>query len=213
MRISLVFIISISLVLPFQSQVSTEKTDSVSEKELTEFYLELAEKLKVEDVYVNKKDSIELTKNEGERKSANKKVLQNNKSANKTDWENHADIAIATAEEYLGTKHKMGGSDKSGIDCSGLVKTAYSSLEIDLPRTSMEQSDVGIEIARSDIRKGDLLFFKISRNSISHVGIVTQNIEDEIKFIHTSSSSGVIVSNLSESYWEKSFAKAMRIIN
>jgi cell wall-associated NlpC family hydrolase len=120
---------------------------------------------------------------------------------------------IQTARSYRGTPHRDGGTSRLGIDCSALVQISYQSIGFQLPRTSKEQSTVGKEIPKSQIKPGDLVFFadrKIGRG-ITHVGMVTEvKGEDQIKFIHTSSKLGVTENLLSSAYFKNTFVKAVR---
>lgn len=120
---------------------------------------------------------------------------------------------VESAKDFLGTPYRYGGTTTNGFDCSGLTCTTYKKAEIELPRTSIAQSEEGRKVKKAKAKPGDLIFFKTSRrNVINHVGIVTENTEGEIKFIHASTSSGVVISSLLESYYEKAFAKIKRII-
>ena len=121
---------------------------------------------------------------------------------------------IETAKEYIGTPYHYGGMSKNGIDCSALTLFAFTKNDLSLPRTSRAQSKIGRKVKKSNAEPGDLIFFKTNRRSsvISHVGLVTENHEGEIKFIHASSSQGVIESSLDESYYQRTFAKIKRII-
>jgi len=120
---------------------------------------------------------------------------------------------IKKAESYMGTPHKMGGMSKRGIDCSALMVVSFSAGNIRLPRTSHEQAKVGKRIARKDLRKGDLIFFKINGTKISHTGLVTKRIGNDVEFIHTSSSRGVMKSLLNQKYWLKRYTSARRVWN
>jgi cell wall-associated NlpC family hydrolase len=120
---------------------------------------------------------------------------------------------VETAKEFLGTPYRYGGTSSNGLDCSGLTCTSYKKADIELPRTSIAQSEEGRKVKKTKAKPGDLIFFKTSRkNVINHVGIVTENNDGEVKFIHASTSSGVVISSLLESYYEKAFAKIKRII-
>ena len=99
------------------------------------------------------------------------------------------------------------------MDCSGFVSTTYQSVDVRLSRSSTDMANQGVEIPLSKVILGDLLFFKTSRKKrINHVGIVVEA-GDEVKFIHSSSSKGVITSSLSEPYWKKNYIKAKRVLN
>lgn len=121
---------------------------------------------------------------------------------------------IDYAKAFLGTKYRYGGQSKRGMDCSGLVYITFLNAgDIFLPRTSREIAKKGDRIPKNKIKKGDLVFFKTSRrNVINHVGLVVNNKKGNIRFIHSSSSKGVIISSLSQAYWKKSFSHAQRIL-
>ena len=116
------------------------------------------------------------------------------------------------AYRYLGTPYKYGGTTKSGLDCSGLVINAFDAAGIKMPRISRDQAKQGKEIRLGEVKEGDLVFFKTSGSSISHVGIVEKVKNGEVFFIHSSTSKGVIVSSLEETYWNKRFVKATRVL-
>ena len=99
------------------------------------------------------------------------------------------------------------------MDCSGLLYVSFLENDVSLPRSSHLMADEGKRIKRSQVQKGDLLFFKTQRGKkkINHVGLVVEVAEDEIKFIHSTTSRGVIVSSLREGYWNYAFVKATRI--
>lgn len=120
---------------------------------------------------------------------------------------------IDSARVYIGTPYHYGGMSKDGIDCSALIYKAYKKNNFSLPRTSIEQSKLGEKIKREKADIGDLIFFKTNRRrSISHVGIVIENCKGDIRFIHASSSKGVMISSLMETYFKKKFVKIKRLI-
>ena len=119
---------------------------------------------------------------------------------------------ILAAEDNIGVPYRMGGTSKSGFDCSGFMITTFNKFDITLPRTSSEMSQTGKPINKNDAKKGDLIFFITNGRSISHVGMIIEVNEDEIKFIHASTSSGVIISSLNENYYKNNFAKIKRVI-
>lgn len=119
---------------------------------------------------------------------------------------------INTAMSYLGTPYKYGGTTRKGFDCSGFVNASFKPLNISLHRSSDEMANQGVSVQKKNLKVGDLLFFVTGKSSrISHVGIVVET-GSEIKFIHSSTSKGVIISSLSENYWSKAYRKAKRVI-
>jgi len=123
-----------------------------------------------------------------------------------------ADKIINTALTFSGTRYKYGGTTKKGMDCSGLLYVAFGEHDISLPRVSRDMAEKGRRIKINKVVKGDLLFFKTKRGRrINHVGMVVET-DDEIKFIHASTSRGVIVSSLREGYWNSAFVKANRVL-
>lgn len=110
-------------------------------------------------------------------------------------------------DQWLGTPHRRGG--RRGIDCSGLVKIVYRSVfGMELQGSSQDLSRRAEPIAVEELREGDLVFFRTRHQSrIDHVGIFLAG----GKFIHTSSSQGVIVSGLEERYYTRTFVHAGRL--
>lgn len=105
------------------------------------------------------------------------------------------------AYEWLGVPYKYGGNNKNGVDCSGFVLMVFhKALSIDLPRVSREQGDYCRKINKKDLFPGDLLFFAIGKsNKVNHVGMYV----GDGKMIHASASKGVMISDVSEKYFEK----------
>jgi len=136
-------------------------------------------------------------------------------SKKETKRENRALVnnLIETATDNIGVKYKAGGTNKSGFDCSGLVYTTFESENIKLPRSSYEQAKIGKVIPLNDAKKGDLIFFKTNKSrQINHVGLIVEVNYDEIKFVHSSTSKGVIISSTKEAYYKNSFEQVNRII-
>ena len=121
---------------------------------------------------------------------------------------------IDYAKQFDGVKYKFGGTTKKGMDCSGLVTTAFKSENILLPRTTEGMALKGNPIGINDVQKGDLLFFATKKNKekINHVGLVTDVRPGYVEFIHATTSAGVIISNLAERYWHFAFVQARRIL-
>ncbi|WP_297062896.1 NlpC/P60 family protein [uncultured Duncaniella sp.] len=114
---------------------------------------------------------------------------------------------LTEAKSWLGTPYKYGGEDKRGVDCSGLVLKVYkSALDIKLPRNSAEQAGYCSPLQKNQLMPGDLIFFATSgsRKKVSHVGIYV----GDGKMVHSSSSKGVIVSNISDDYYVRTYAGA-----
>ncbi|WP_224491603.1 C40 family peptidase [Robertkochia flava] len=121
---------------------------------------------------------------------------------------------IRAAMSYHGTRYKYGGTNRKGMDCSGLIYTSFETVDISLQRTSSAMATQGMQIPLEEVKQGDLLFFTTGRNSsrINHVGLVVEVEEGEIQFIHSTSSRGVLVSSLREGYWNHAFHHARRIL-
>jgi lipoprotein Spr len=119
---------------------------------------------------------------------------------------------INSASENLGSNYKSGGTTPNGFDCSGLMFATFSKFDIILPRSSNEMSRLGTVLNPEEIKKGDLIFFKTNRRKIiNHVGMVIEVLPGEIKFIHSATSRGVIISSTKEPYYSRTFAQANRI--
>ncbi|MCQ4034493.1 C40 family peptidase [Kaistella montana] len=121
---------------------------------------------------------------------------------------------LKDAEKYLGAPYKYAGNTSAGFDCSGLVSKVFDENDKKLPRRSEDQSNTGKEISIKEAKPGDLVFFATSGGSrVSHVGIVQDIGNDgEVKFIHASTSKGVIISSLNERYWNKAYLFARRVL-
>ena len=113
---------------------------------------------------------------------------------------------IETAKKYLGVPYVWGGSTPKGFDCSGFVQYVFMHHGISLPRTSSQQYKVGTYIKRADLKPGDLVFF--GTTGVSHLGIYI----GDNQFIHASSSKGVIITSLSNSYWAVRYYGARRVL-
>lgn len=121
---------------------------------------------------------------------------------------------IDFAMKFEGVRYKYGGMDKRGMDCSGLVYSAFGSEDIALPRSSSQIALSGNWVDLKEVQKGDLLFFATNgkNRQVTHVALVTYANKDEVEFIHATTSAGVIVSSLAERYWYLAFVQARRIL-
>lgn len=126
-----------------------------------------------------------------------------------------ADKVVETARTFLGTPYKYGGTTRSGMDCSGLLLNSFKTIAITLPRSSADQSKIGQEVKMADLRPGDLVFFATgkSRKLVTHVGLVTDISKGEVKFIHASSTLGVVETNISGAYYQERYVGARRVID
>jgi len=110
-------------------------------------------------------------------------------------------------KDWRHVQHRMGGTTKNGIDCSGLVYQTYrTKLGINIPRSTEYQSKTGRAIQQEQLRAGDLVFFKTGIFT-RHVGIYI----DERNFLHVSTSKGVMISNMKDPYWSDTYWKANRV--
>ncbi|VAW76491.1 hypothetical protein MNBD_GAMMA15-1620 [hydrothermal vent metagenome] len=116
--------------------------------------------------------------------------------------------ALAVAANMIGTPYRYGGASPRGFDCSGLVQYAYSQVGVQAPRSTKEQYRQIRRIRVSELRPGDLVFFKLSGNRVSHVGIYA----GDDRFIHSpSSGKSVSYASLRNPYWKKRIAGAGRL--
>ena len=109
---------------------------------------------------------------------------------------------------WLGVPYRYGGTDRNGIDCSAFVGRIYKDVYgITLHRTANDMlRDVRL-VGRNQLKEGDILFFTNSNGKVSHVGIY---LKDGL-FAHSSTSNGVSVSRVDDTYWSKHFYKGGRV--
>lgn len=129
---------------------------------------------------------------------------------------NHSDLInqlVMNATENIGVRYRSGGTTRAGFDCSGLMISTFSNFDIKLPRSSIEQSRIGVKVNSGEAQKGDLIFFRTNgRRQINHVGMVIEVADGEIKFVHSSTHGGVIISSTKEPYYERTFSQVNRVL-
>ena len=117
-----------------------------------------------------------------------------------------SDVLYDHYKEWRGTRYRLGGLSKAGIDCSGFVYVTFlDRLGIELPRSTYYQVKQGQSINRNQLQTGDLVFFRNGKTN--HVGIYLEN----GRFMHSSTKSGVRISSLSNSYWQRTYWTARRL--
>lgn len=124
----------------------------------------------------------------------------------------NVDIKSRLMDQYAdwkGVRYRLGGTSKRGIDCSAFVQTTFrEQFGLDLPRSTYGQEDTGKSIQRGKLRPGDLVLFRAGSTG-RHVGIYLGN----DNFVHASTSSGVMISNLNDSYWKNRYRDARRVLS
>jgi lipoprotein Spr len=111
--------------------------------------------------------------------------------------------------DWLGTPYRLGGDTEKGIDCSGFAYKLYDkTFNTIIGNNSRNIFSMVNPINKTELKEGDLVFFKIGSKSISHVGVYI----GDNKFAHASSSKGVMISNLNEPYWQRYYYKGGRIL-
>jgi lipoprotein Spr len=119
-------------------------------------------------------------------------------------------LLLALFEDWKGTPYRYGGNSRKGIDCSGFVSLLYDSVyRIRLEGGSADIYRKMVPIDKAALSEGDLVFFKIHKRRISHVGLYLSN----DKFIHATTRGGVMINDLKEPYYRRYFYSAARIGN
>ncbi|TYA92344.1 C40 family peptidase [Seonamhaeicola marinus] len=149
---------------------------------------------------------------------SSKKVKTQNASTTKTAPKKltKAERIVSYAKQFKGVRYKWGGTTKAGMDCSGLVYESFRAHGTYLPRISRDMAKKGKKVNLKDVKEGDLLFFRTKKRGgrkVNHVGLVTKANSKTIEFIHSTSSKGVIITKLSEDYWNKAFVEARSLLS
>ncbi len=151
------------------------------------------------------------------RKSNNSTGTNNNKPITSINTKNvTVDSVVAFAKTLIGIKYKYGSAVKeNGFDCSGFITYVFNHFDIKVPRRSVDFTNLGTTVSLDKSKKGDLVLFTGSDNSsgvVGHMGIITQNKNGKVQFIHSASgnSKGVMISEVS-GYFKTHFVKVVRI--
>ena len=120
-----------------------------------------------------------------------------------------AEAIIATGKKYMGVPYVFGGTTPSGFDCSGFVQYVFNQHGIRIPRLADEQYKLGKSVKTDELIPGDLVFFSTYEPGASHCGIYL----GDGQFLHTSSSKGVRIDRLDNTYWAPKFLGGKHIVD
>jgi len=117
-------------------------------------------------------------------------------------------VLLRVAESRIGTPYRYGGAGPDAFDCSGLVTYAHRELGLTVPRTAAEQFATATPVPRTELRPGDLVFFRLAGREVSHVGIYAGG----NRFVHAPQGGGhVRMASLDDEYFRRSFVGAGRL--
>lgn len=166
------------------------------------------------DNFPNEKEVVTI---ESPVETSSKNNVENKTSKVENTTSQQAPEFVEYAKTFIGTPYSYGSKDPSkGLDCSGFINVVSDHFGIKVPRSSVEFTNIGTEINTEDAKPGDLILFTgtdTSRRVVGHIGIITENDNGDIQFIHSSSgkANGVTFSDL-EGYYETRFVKVIRIL-
>ena len=207
-----------SLKTAFTGTNQSASTSTNSVKKETKFLDQIDVPVESAKYKVENKQSAAITKKDGE--------TNRNATYRRDDAENLSVIQVKYAvllntpaeeirntkmfefiDDWYGTPYRLGGSTKKGIDCSAFTQFLFAGVYgLSIPRTAKDQYGQTSRISRTELKEGDLLFFN-TRGGVSHVGVYLQN----NKFVHASTSGGVMISDIFEEYWARKFVGVGRL--
>lgn len=132
--------------------------------------------------------------------------IEEGNNSHDEEGDNHLDSdvrskIVRTSKKHIGTPYVWAGTSPSGFDCSGFTSYIMKGVGEDIPRRSSDQYDQSIKLKKREVKKGDLVFFN-NGSGVSHVGIIVSEKGSPLTMIHSSSSKGIIITNIEESsYW------------
>src|SRR5690606_240772 len=195
--------LALTLVTLFTVCLSTEVTAQTATRKVTTVTT-TSQKAKEEATLANINKTMNAIDDEMDNKTS--------KKTEKTKYCYLTEQLLNVANDYRGIRYRWGGMSRSGMDCSGFVKTAFDKFKIDLPRTSREMASRGERVSKNEAKPGDLIFFKNGGSRvINHVGIVIEVDGDVLKFIHSATSKGVSINSTSEPYYSRGFVQVNRV--
>lgn len=137
-------------------------------------------------------------------------LVENEKGV--SEYRKRQDI-INTAKKHIGIPYKAGGKNEKGFDCSGFTYFVLKEHHISLHASSGSQYKQGKKVEIEDLKPGDLIFFG-GEQSITHVGIIVENKNNELTMIHSSTSRGIVMEDIMKSaYWKKRIKEGRNILN
>jgi cell wall-associated NlpC family hydrolase len=143
-------------------------------------------------------------------------VITNEKSSKKTDKKARLRSEIATyAHQQIGTRYVYAGKNPQGFDCSGFVFFVMKKYDIAVSGSSRTQEKYGTKVSLSNAKAGDLIFFRRSKKGdVFHVAIVYANDKNGLQVVHSTSSRGVVLDNISNnSYWSPKISTGRDVIS
>ncbi|BBI33674.1 C40 family peptidase [Cohnella abietis] len=139
-------------------------------------------------------------------------TMGHTKQASAATSTSKADNIISLGKKYIGVKYRFGApsGSTSAFDCSSFTQYIFGKYGVKLPRVSSTQATKGTKVAKANLKKGDLVFFKVARtgNKIGHVGVYV----GDNKMLHTYGSPGVTYSSINTSYWKSNYVTARRVL-